>query len=524
MKKTILFSLLGTLMISLASFRWAAENTPDEPLKRQSKIQLALLLDTSNSMDGLIEQAKAKLWTIVNDMTDTEMNGDSPEIEIALYEYGNDKLSMHKGYIRQLSPFTSSVDDISEKLFSLTTDGGKEYCGNVIYRALDDLEWNENAAYKVMFIAGNESFNQGPVSFHQALSNARNQDVIVNTIFCGAMQKGIQMRWKEGAEKGQGDFFVINQNEEIKYITAPQDEEISALNKKLNETYLPYGKDGNKNYQKLKNQDENASSYGTSNMASRAIYKSKKQYNNAQWDLIDAYDKSSDIVNDKDNLPESYRQLEAHEVKEKINKLKQERKRIKSQIANLGNQRASYIKTARQTQRVNDLDNSMLKTLQSQMKERGIHKKEMGDAAAKIDYHGFDKLTQEVQKYRQTRLVDVKEFVDLSREPNTVILDTRSEWAYNGRHIKGAIHLNFSDFTADKLAELIPDQNTRILIYCNNNFFGDPKRMALKSGPLALNIPTFINLYGYGYKNIYELKNLVSVDDKRMQFEGTAIK
>lgn len=144
-------------------------------------------------------------------------------------------------------------------------------------------------------------------------------------------------------------------------------------------------------------------------------------------------------------------------------------------------------------------------------------------ASAKVDYKGFSEMTKEVQDHRAKRLVKLAAFKRMAGEANTIILDTRSERNYTGRHIKGAVHLNFSEFSAEKLAKMIPDKNTRILIYCNNNFKDDPQTMILKSAPLALNIPTFINLYGYGYKNVYELSDYLSVNDPRVEFEGSQL-
>lgn len=145
-----------------------------------------------------------------------------------------------------------------------------------------------------------------------------------------------------------------------------------------------------------------------------------------------------------------------------------------------------------------------------------------------VDYSGFENLTNEVDNFRKGRIVDVIEFKRMAKEPGTILLDTRSKSAYEARHIKGAVHLNFSDFTEEKLAKVIPSKNTRVLIYCNNNFSGDPVFMASKMPPLALNIPTFINLYGYGYKNIYELGSMLDVSEtdraKGVEFAGTAIR
>lgn len=140
-----------------------------------------------------------------------------------------------------------------------------------------------------------------------------------------------------------------------------------------------------------------------------------------------------------------------------------------------------------------------------------------------VDYDGFLNISTELLKYRNSRLIDIATFNQYSQEENTIILDTRSKKAYDEIHLKGAIHLNFSDFTATALAQIICDKNTRILIYCNNNFNSSLEALLNKISPLALNIPTFINLYGYDYKNIYELNEYLDQDDPRAQFEGSKV-
>ncbi|HLP13068.1 MAG TPA: rhodanese-like domain-containing protein [Flavobacteriales bacterium] len=160
-------------------------------------------------------------------------------------------------------------------------------------------------------------------------------------------------------------------------------------------------------------------------------------------------------------------------------------------------------------------------------------------APAKVDYDAFEKLVAEVKMHRQKRLVGLDEFLNMSKGENTIILDTRSDKMYEAKHVKGAVHLSFPDFTQNNLDDLIGDKNTRILIYCNNNFGGDELYLPTKTaGPvltkvsnepakeltLALNIPTYINLYGYGFKNVYELAEFVDVKDSRIVFEGTAVR
>ncbi len=152
-----------------------------------------------------------------------------------------------------------------------------------------------------------------------------------------------------------------------------------------------------------------------------------------------------------------------------------------------------------------------------------------------VNFPSFVQLAQEVQNYRNKgHLIDIETFMKMSKEPNTIILDARSHPMYNMKHIKGAIHLNFADFTHQELLKVIPSKDTRILIYCNNNFRDDniffaskislPSFTKVEPISLALNIPTFINLYGYGYKNVYELSSLISVNDPRVAFEGKALR
>lgn len=161
---------------------------------------------------------------------------------------------------------------------------------------------------------------------------------------------------------------------------------------------------------------------------------------------------------------------------------------------------------------------------------------------ARVSFSDFKDLVVEVEPHRASRLVDLDTFLAMSKEPGTIILDTRSDARFDRIHIKGAKHLAFTDFTQDNLAKVVPDAGTRILIYCNNNFDGNPidfaskifiprppqpaanqVRVEAKPVMMALNIPTYINLYGYGYRNVYELGELVKVTDPRIEFEGVAV-
>lgn len=160
---------------------------------------------------------------------------------------------------------------------------------------------------------------------------------------------------------------------------------------------------------------------------------------------------------------------------------------------------------------------------------------DQGFRKAKVDFSAYEELVGRVKEHRKSRLINVDEFVKMSTEEGVIILDTRSDRMYRRKHIKGAIHLNFSDFTQQNLMKVIPTANTKVLIYCNNNFEGDEVNFAskvvvpaliqkdIKPITLALNIPTYINLYGYGYRNVCELSELVMLFDKRVKYEGTEV-
>jgi len=140
---------------------------------------------------------------------------------------------------------------------------------------------------------------------------------------------------------------------------------------------------------------------------------------------------------------------------------------------------------------------------------------------ALIDYDGFARNVAEVRALREARRIPEAEFLRMAAEAGTVVLDARSERLYRMRHVKGAVNLSFPEFTEETLARAIPTKATRILIYCNNNFFGAPESMPTKVISSALNVSTFVSLHAYGYRNVYELGPAVDVRASRLLFEGT---
>ncbi|WP_299487859.1 VWA domain-containing protein [uncultured Allomuricauda sp.] len=343
----------------------------EKPSKQYVKI--ALLLDTSNSMDGLINQAKAQLWDIVNEFTHAKCeNATRPLLQIALYEYGNDNLSANEGYIRQVIGFSNDLDEISEKLFSLTTNGGEEYCGQVIQTSLKQLEWGKNADdLKMIFIAGNEPFTQGKLNYQDAAYNAKENDVIVNTIFCGNYNQGISTKWKNGALMTGGEYMAIDHNRQVVHIDTPYDDIIIKLNGQLNNTYISYGSIGREKKAAQAMQDSNAAELEEAVAVKRAVSKSSRLYKNSKWDLVDAIEDDEAVVSElkQDDLPSELKGKSEKEIKEYIIAKKSERVKIQKQIQELNKKREAYI-AKNQKEEAGELENAMLSAIKAQASKK----------------------------------------------------------------------------------------------------------------------------------------------------------
>ena len=347
MKHSTPLRLLMLLCLA-GSLSFANEKPVDRPgPEPRSKVQIALLLDTSNSMDGLIHQAKATLWNLVNEFSHVRCRESrSPALEIALYEYGNDGLNAREGFIRQVLPFSTDLDEISQRLFSLTTNGGEEYCGQVIQTALRQLTWSRQAGdLKFIFIAGNEPFNQGQVPYEAVLDNTAEKDLIVNTIFCGDYQLGQRTLWADGARRGHGEYTAIDHNRAIVHRTTPYDEIIIRLNHDLNKTYIGYGRRGAEKKERQAAQDANAMELEAPVMVERAVSKSSAYYNNSSWDLVDAYsDRTLDLSElDQEALPKELQGLSESALKKHLAERGQRRQQIQEEIRGLNARREAYL-------------------------------------------------------------------------------------------------------------------------------------------------------------------------------------
>ena len=372
----LIITAFTALAFTCAAF--AKDEIKPEPTKPAKKplVQIAVLLDTSGSMEGLIEQAKGQLWKIVNEFLKAKQDGQTPEVQVALYEYGKSSLSAQSGWIRQIQPLSTDLDKISEELFALKTNGGEEYCGWVIKDAVANLAWSSDPhVYRAILIAGNEPFTQGPVSYAESCKAAIAKGIIVNTIHCGSEAEGINTKWQDGALLADGKYMVIDHNRAVVHIEAPQDKEIAKLSVELNKTYIAYGFAGGAAYSRQAAQDMNAMSLAPASGAvvQRALAKSSSNYKNSSWDLVDAAKEKDFKLADvkKEELPAEMQKLSESERKEFVERKSKDRSELQAKIQKLNSEREKYVAAQlKQQSATNTLDVVVTGAVREQAQKR----------------------------------------------------------------------------------------------------------------------------------------------------------
>lgn len=338
-------TLLGVLLVGTAqSPAFGASDEPTAPQK-PPKIQLAICLDTSGSMEGLINSARQKIWTIVNDL---DRATPTPELRIALLSFGNDTHAPENGWVSIDVPFTEDLDIVSEKLFGLTTNGGTELVGRVISQATQELAWDKSDdTLRLVFVAGNESADQDTlVPFRKVCAAAAAQGILVNSIYCAraADDSEIPSGWREVASNAGGHYASIDQEGTV-VIETPFDLELTQLSTALNVTYVPYGDKGVAGCGNQIAQDLNATGLNVAAAAGRCVAKAGSNYDCSSWDLVDALAKESVNLRElaADTLPAVMAAMTLDEKKQYIQAKSRTRKALQDQIAVLDTQRSRYI-------------------------------------------------------------------------------------------------------------------------------------------------------------------------------------
>lgn len=352
--------------LCLALFASSTLAAPEEDRSAPPpRVQIALLLDNSGSMQGLIDQARSQMWKVVNEFATAKQKGRRMRLELALYEYGDGP--------KRLSPFTANLDKVSEQLFGLGIRGGDEYCGQVIQLATQELEWSGNPDdLKLLYIAGNEPFTQGPVAPHAAISAARKRGIVVNVIHADTQGDAT---WAQGATLAGTSLMEINHNAKVAAVVAPQDQELAALGAKLNATYVGYGDQGSAGLARQQAMDVAARRAAPASSAERVVSKGTANYVNDEWDLVDAK-KAGKVALAKmkaEQLPAEMRGMDEAQREAFVAEKAKQRAELQKQIAELSEARKRYLAEQERAAPVpSTLDKAMIDSVHTAAEAKAI--------------------------------------------------------------------------------------------------------------------------------------------------------
>jgi hypothetical protein len=354
----------------------AAARAP-APAAKARNIDVAICLDISGSMDGLIDSAKNKSWNIVNELAKIKP---TPNLRVALYTYGHDSYDPNIGWIKKDLDLTTDLDMLYQKLFALRTNGGTEYVTRVCRDAVRDLKWSDDKdALKLIFVCGNEPASQDPVvKLKEAADFAISKGVIVNPIYCGNPDDADARDWREFAALCGGRFATIDQDKSRVAIATPVDKQLAELGVKLNATYVCYGRDGKDKEKNQAEQTANAAKQGKDVAAARALSQSNGIYKCVDWDLVDRMkaDPKLDIskIPDEELSPEM-KKLKPAERVTYVKDMAAKREALQKEVLDLEKQRQAFI--AEELKRnpnpsARAFDAAINETLRIQAKSKGI--------------------------------------------------------------------------------------------------------------------------------------------------------
>lgn len=350
-------------VMSIASFSYAA------------KIQMAILLDGSGSMQGLIDQSKFQLSRIINELENAKKDGQTPTLELALFEHGKGNLSADQGFLQKLSDLVTDIDIVNQKLFQIIADGSEEYTGLAIVRAVNDLVWSDDPQdFKVIFIAGNEAMQQGPVKYQDAIELATSRGILVNTIYAGGADDFDSAEWKEAARLSGGSFANIDSSMTIERIPTVFDDAVLKLNEELNKTYIIYGDRGLEGFGRMLDIDGNMGEH----LVERALTKAGHYYDSSDWDLVDAWEKKKVIIDNSFDRSFCIDEMKSMSVEEMIaflqNKL-EDRKLLQKGIQALSalrNEKITSILVRSNNSQLANVHKAIMQALTRQLEIRGF--------------------------------------------------------------------------------------------------------------------------------------------------------
>lgn len=368
---------LAVILVFAAAISTAGDRAPgpesspaaDHP-RAWEVVDLAVVLDTSGSMEHLIKAARLKLWEIVHELTLFEP---TPTLRVALVSYGSRANGADSGWVRVETDFTEDLDLFSDRLFGVVQDqGGTEYVARAVRAAAEALSWTPSEeALKLLFVAGNESVEQDlQVSLEEVSDLVRQKGIFPQLIFCGQPQDAAAESWARLADWSHGRFATIDHRLSAQELASPYDGELVELSGAINQTYVPRGEEGERRYRRLATQDEEAFKLSAAAAASRAEVKSSPLYSSG-WDLVDAIASGEQALYevDESELPETMRAMSLSELEEQFEALEASRQVLRDRITRLSRQRRLFIAEEIKARKI-DLSRTFDAVVRQEIRER----------------------------------------------------------------------------------------------------------------------------------------------------------
>jgi hypothetical protein len=365
-----LHSLIIAVLVLATSDCFAADAAAND----KPKIDIVFCIDCSGSMGPVIETAKQKVWAIVNEVARAKP---SPELRIGLIGYGN-----AMGPFRTFA-LTSDLDEVYKNLLPFNDRlGGDEYVGLAIHKATTEMKWSEGKqVMKVIYVVGNETAHQGPAEFDytKTAPAAIAQGIMVNAIYCGDYDYQVgSPTWREVAKLADGSYMEIAAQGGAVVVATPFDQQLNELSGKLNTTYIGYGRQRAEKLAQQSLNDQQSAHYSLSSAADRAGAKASAQYDNSNWDLVDAAKNNKDFDVKKlkeEELPDEMRKMTPEARLAFVETKSKERAQIAKQIKELAGKRDAYIKEEVQKKGLDTnkaFDEAVRKSIMEQAAKKGF--------------------------------------------------------------------------------------------------------------------------------------------------------
>jgi hypothetical protein len=359
--------------LALAAILFPSVLLADKAMPAKPTIEIVFCIDCSGSMGGVIETAKQKVWTIVNEVARAKP---SPILRIGLIGYGDGDRTY------RIFPLTSDLDEVYKNLMTFKDEGwSQEYVGLSVHKATTEMAWTPGRhPLRLIYVVGNETARQGPAEMDYTVTapKAIAAGIQINAIYCGDTDyQAATPTWRELAKLADGQYLEIAADGGAVMIESPYDAELARLNEALNATYLAYGDEGRDRLQNQRAQDENAAKVGgEGTLADRAAAKASRQYRNEHWDLVDASRHRDFDLNQlaPEQLPEAMRNMTPEDRKAYVEAKAEEREEIRNKILEVSKQRDEFVK--KELARLGDggdaFDKAVRESLVRQATEKGF--------------------------------------------------------------------------------------------------------------------------------------------------------